>query len=72
MDLEGASDVYVRAFVDPDDDYTTDTHWRCFDGAASFNYRLLMPVKSQKQQYLLTLQAWDKDIIASDDLIGEC
>lgn len=70
MDIEGTSDVYVRAFFDDNDDQTTDTHWRCQNGKASFNYRLLFPLKSQQQFYSLNIQAWDKDIIASDDLIG--
>jgi len=46
MDIEGASDAYVRAYFDTDDDHMTDTHWRCFDGNASFNWRLLIPIKS--------------------------
>ena len=29
-------------------------------------------VKSQLKSYDLTIQAWDKDIVASNDLIGEC
>ena len=48
MDVEGASDIYVRAFLDADDDKLTDTHWRCFDGAGSFNYRLLLNLTSGK------------------------
>ena len=46
MDWEGCSDIFVRAFVDPDDDRITDTHWRCQNGKGSFNYRLNFPVKS--------------------------
>lgn len=46
MDVEGTSDVFVRAFFDAEDDHTTDTHWRCQSGEASFNYRLIFPVKS--------------------------
>ena len=29
MDWEGCSDIFVRAFLNPDDDRLTDTHWRC-------------------------------------------
>ena len=47
MDWEGTSDVYVRAFLDPEDDLVTDTHWRCHSGEASFNYRLKLTAKSQ-------------------------
>jgi len=71
MDFEGTSDIFVRAFIDPEDDHFTDTHWRCQDGEGSFNWRLLMPLKSQKPNYNLTIQAWDKDVIASNDLIGD-
>lgn len=76
MDWEGTSDIFIRAFVDPDDDKLTDTHWRCSNGIGSFNYRLKFNVKSQPRvaepSYILTIQAWDKDIVASNDLIGSC
>jgi hypothetical protein len=56
MDIEGCSDVFVRCFVDPDDDHLTDTHWRCQDGTASFNWRLLMKIKTQSSTgYQLTI-----------------
>ena len=42
MDVEGTSDVYCRAFFDSSkDSKETDTHFRCSNGKASFNYRLL-------------------------------
>lgn len=73
MDVEGTSDVFVRVFFDTEEDQTTDTHWRCQNGNASFNYRLKFPLKSQREGgYILNIQAWDKDIIASNDLIGSC
>lgn len=72
MDIEGTSDVFVRVFFDDQYDQTTDTHWRCQNGQASFNYRLLFPIKSQERDYTLNIQAWDKDIIASNDIIGSC
>lgn len=73
MDAEGTSDVFIRIFFDTEEDQTTDTHWRCQNGTASFNYRLKFPLKSPRAEgYTLTLQAWDKDIIASNDLIGSC
>lgn len=71
-DWEGTSDVFFRCFFDPDQDVETDTHWRCSTGKPNFNYRLKVPIKSLKDQYMLTIQGWDKDIIASNDLIGEC
>ena len=71
MDFEGTSDVYVRSFFDPDLDHLTDTHWRCQTGRAFFNWRNLIPIKSKEADYNLIIQTWDKDLIASDDLIGE-
>lgn len=41
MDVEGTSDVYCRAFFDSNEAKETDTHYRCTNGKASFNYRLL-------------------------------
>ena len=71
MDFEGASDVYCRAFFDPAQDKFTDTHWRVFDGKCSFNWRLIIPIKSKWSNYNLTLQAWDRDILSSNELLGE-
>ena len=71
MDWEGTSDVYCRAFHDSNEDRSTDTHFRCSNGEASFNYRLLIPVKSQKEDYNVTVQAWDWDLIGGNELIGE-
>ena len=45
MDVEGTSDVYAKAFFDPSDSKETDTHYRCTNGKASFNYRLLFNLK---------------------------
>lgn len=78
VDASGCSDVFVRCFFDPNDDKKTDTHWRNQNGKASFNYRLKFPIKSSdlpheermKNPFNLTVQAWDKDIISKNDLIG--
>jgi len=72
MDVEGTSDAYVRCFFDTKDARETDTHFRCQDGKASFNYRLLYDFKAPTNNYLFTVQAWDKDFFASNDIIGEC
>jgi len=55
MDWEGTSDIFVRAFFDPDDDHLTDTHWRCQTGKGSFNWRLKIPTKSQQDSYTLSI-----------------
>ena len=71
MDIEGCSDVFVRTYVnDSNKDKTTDTHWRNSDGKASFNWRIIHELKSLQTDYILNIEAWDKDIIASNDLIG--
>lgn len=72
MDFEGTSDVYVRSFLNPDKDKTTDTHYRNQDGNASFNWRNNFAVQSLEGDYVLTVQAWDWDLIGGDELIGEC
>ena len=69
MDVEGTSDVFIKAFIDPEDKYETDTHYRCTNGAASFNYRLLMKTKCPRDNYVLHIQIWDRDILKSNDMI---
>lgn len=71
MDIEGCSDVFFRTYVnDPKKEKLTDTHWRNSDGKASFNWRIIHELKSLEPDYILTIEGWDKDIIASNDLIG--
>lgn len=70
-DWEGVSDVFVRCFFDTKKAKETDTHYRCADGKASFNYRLLYDVKAPSENYNFTVQVWDRDFFASNDLIGE-
>jgi hypothetical protein len=70
MDIEGTSDAYITVSIDDENETTTDTHWRCSDGKASFNYRLLNKVKYPKKKTELRIQAFDKDIL-SDDKICE-
>lgn len=72
MDFEGTSDVFIKSFFDPDQDYSTDTHYRCQTGTASFNWRKNIPLKSKEGEYILTIQAWDWDLIGSNQIIGEC
>lgn len=72
-DIEGTSDVFIKAFFDPKQAKDTDTHFRCSNGMASFNYRMMYNMKAPypNDQYIFTVQAWDKDLFASNDLIGE-
>ena len=62
VDVEETTDAYVRAFLDPDEDQHTDTHFRCQTGTASFNWRLVFPITLSHDQKnnMLTLQLWDK------------
>lgn len=48
-DVEGTSDVFMKAYIDDKDKKETDTHYRCQDGKASFNYRLLYNVPAPRQ-----------------------
>lgn len=71
QDVEGTSDVYIRAFFDTKDAKETDCHYRCQNGKASFNWRLLFKQSAPTNNYSLTLQAWDRDFFKSNDLIGD-
>ncbi|TNV72912.1 hypothetical protein FGO68_gene3417 [Halteria grandinella] len=71
-DAEGCSDVYCRAFFDSKEDAKeTDTHYRCSNGKASFNYRLLYTIAHPRKDYTLSVQLFDRDLIGSNDIIGE-
>lgn len=70
-DAEGTSDTYARVFFDSKDAKETDTHYRCSNGKASFNYRLLYNVKHPRKDYTLTLQLYDRDFFKSNDIIGD-
>jgi len=70
MDAEGTSDVYIKAFISDTDKQESDTHYRCTTGTPSFNYRLLFDVTTPTTKpYMLTMQAWDRDLLKSNDLI---
>lgn len=56
MDVEGTSDVFVKAFFDQkEESKETDTHFRCQTGKASFNYRMLLKMTVPRPTYTLTL-----------------
>lgn len=72
MDFEGTSDVYCRVFFDSrEQTKETDTHYRCQNGKASFNYRLLFNLKHPRNDYTLTFQLYDRDFFKSNDIIGD-
>ena len=67
MDVEGTSDIYVIGYIEQKELQKTDIHYRCQTGNASFNWRMLLPLKIPIQKPVLTLQVYDKDIFSSDD-----
>ena len=69
MDVEGTSDIYVIGYIDQKDKQSTDIHFRCQNGNASFNWRMVIPIKLPCKKYDLTFQVFDNDILARDDFI---
>ena len=70
MDIEGTSDIYVIGYLEQKERQKTDVHFRCQTGNASFNWRMLLPLKLPIQKPELTIQVYDKDIFSSDDFIS--
>ena len=70
MDVEDTSDIYVTAFVDQKNKQSTDTHYRCQTGNASFNWRIVLPIEVPRKNNKLTLHCYDKDIFSRDDFIS--
>jgi hypothetical protein len=74
--FEGMSDLFVKCWPEGCDPQETDTHWRCKNGKASFNWRLLFDVelgnntRAMKFPYL-HLQLWDRDVLKWNDCAGE-
>jgi len=69
MDVEDTSDIYVTAYINPKEKFQTDVHYRCSNGQASFNWRMLMPIELPRNNYDLTLQVFDSDLFSKDDYI---
>ena len=70
MDVEDTSDIYVTAFFDVDKKQSTDVHYRCQTGNASFNWRIVMELDVPRINNRLTLHCYDKDIFSKDDFIS--
>ena len=70
-DIEGTSDVYIKAYIDHKQKQQTDCHYRCMNGRASFNYRMLFDVSTPRDDCTLVLQAWDRDLFKSNDFLAE-
>jgi hypothetical protein len=61
--LEGMSDLFVKCWPEGCSPQTTDTHWRCKKGKASFNYRLIFG-QSLGVSYLVIV-VWLCDVVPS-------
>lgn len=72
MDIEGTSDIQIRAGFDSNQMQKTDTHWRCKNGEGSFNYRMKIPLSNKVKQCDFRIEAIDRDIIKNNDVIGGC
>ena len=70
MDTEDTSDIYVTAFIDQKDRQSTDVHYRCQTGDASFNWRMIFQLEVPRINNKLTLHCYDKDIFSRDDFIS--
>ena len=70
MDVEDTSDIYVTAFLDKNEKQSTDVHYRCKTGNATFNWRIVMQLDVPRINNRLTLHCYDKDIFSKDDFIS--
>ena len=68
-DDEGTSDVFITAYLDPKDKQSTDVHYRCQNGTASFNWRMVYKLELPNRYSKLVVHAYDKDIFSKDDYI---
>ncbi|EQC32228.1 hypothetical protein SDRG_09979 [Saprolegnia diclina VS20] len=71
-DLSETNDLFVKAWMEGHKAQSTDIHWRCSTGKASWNYRMKfqveMPMKPEFAR--LHLQLWEKDLLKWQDIIG--
>ena len=68
-DDEGTSDVFITAYFDPKKSQSTDVHYRCQNGTASFNWRMIHKLELPSRYNRLVFHAYDKDIFSKDDYI---
>ena len=68
-DDEGTSDVFISSYVDPKQKQSTDVHYRCQNGTASFNWRMVFNLELPNKYNKLVFHAYDKDIFSKDDYI---
>lgn len=67
------NDIFFECTVDKESQ-STDVHINSWDGAGSFNWRIVIPVEydenSNREQFV-NLQAYDYDIFSRNDFIGK-
>ena len=68
-DDEGTSDVFITTYFDPKQKQSTDVHYRCQNGVASFNWRMIFKLELPSKYNKLIINAYDKDIFSRDDHI---
>lgn len=70
-DVEDMSDYFVVAFVDSNDQQSTDVHYRCEKGNnASFNWRIVLPIIFPRDNTKINLQLMDNDIFSFNDYLS--
>ena len=71
-DDEGTSDIFITTYFDPKKKQSTDVHYRCQNGIASFNWRMIFRLDLPNKYNKLIINAYDKDIFSRDDYITGC
>ena len=69
MDVEGTSDIFINAYIQPEKKQSTDVHYRCQNGVGSFNWRIIFPLSLPRDNKILTIQAYDNDLFKKNDFI---
>jgi hypothetical protein len=74
--MPGGSDLFVRFKLEGEGQsaHDTDTHWKCKSGAASWNWRIKLPMElpiKTRELGRLKMQVYERNLITSNELIGE-
>lgn len=67
-------DYYCQFWIGHSRKQSTDIHWRCQNGRASWNWRIKVPIQlplDAPENGRLTVQLWDQDILKWNDVVGE-
>ena len=72
MDSGNMNDLFARVFLEGEEHQESDTHWRCYAGKGSWNWRfkfqITLPIKTPEMGRI-NLQLWDKDVVKWNDCI---